>query len=650
MLYKISHIQLASLDDLVPATSQQYVVVWRNNIPLGHAWIAGQEDAREKLRAAIQPALDYYRQHGSPLHTVRPETRLSVVICTRNRPASLATCLQSLLSCTDQDFELVVIDNAPDDDATLEVTRKFPAVRYVREKRKGLDIARNTGARTATGDIIAYTDDDVQIPAGWITNLKACFSDPLTMAVTGLVIPASLDTHAQYIFEKKWGFNKGYLPRRFDHRYFLDHSPYGVPAWDVGAGANMAFRKDAFLLAGFFDERLDVGASGCSGDSEMWYRILAEGWNCYYVPELYVFHEHRASDTGLRQQLFGYMRGHVSALLVQHENYGQRGELRRLYRGLPHYYLKRLKQLVQRNHDENLRHIMMEVKGCYSGLRFYKQHKQLQRQDIKVFPSELHQAVRTDEHSIVSVIIPCYNHAQYLKQAISSVLEQTWPHMEVIVIDDGSTDDTAAVCASYSEQIVYRRVERVGLSAARNIGVQHSKGQFLIFLDADDYLYPGAAEQQLFFFGLYPLAGFISGAHDRVDKAGAFLNTVYNNGDGYLSLLQGNYIGMESCILYRRDLFFHFHFDTRLEVCEDYDINLRIARYLPVFHHNNRICAYRIHDRNMSADKKRMLEWVRRVLNKQVPVLQNEEERLALQQGLNNWKLYYTKTRMNEDK
>jgi glycosyltransferase involved in cell wall biosynthesis len=642
MLYKIYHVQLADLDTLVLTAGHYYVVVWWNNIPLGHAWITEPEHTDEMLRQAIQPALDYYRQQGSSLHAAAQNSRLSVVICTRNRPHSLAICLQSILSCTDQDFELLVIDNAPDNEATFEVIRRFPRVKYVCEKRKGLDIARNTGARIATGDLIAYTDDDVQIPANWIAHLKACFSDPLTMAVTGLVIPASLDTHAQYIFEKKWGFNKGYLPRRFDHRYFLDHQAYGVPAWDIGAGANMAFRKEAFQLAGFFDERLDVGAAGCSGDSEMWYRILAEGWNCCYVPELYVFHEHRSSDTGLQQQLFSYMRGHVSALLVQHENYRQPGELRRLYKGIPHYYLKRFIQWMRRNREESIRHIMVEIRGCYSGLRFYKAHQQFQRQDIRVFPSALYQPVSIDDHSLVSIIIPAYNHADYLKQAIDSALEQTWKHIEVIVVDDGSTDHTATVCEAYSTQIVYARVERVGLSAARNIGVQLSKGQFLIFLDADDWLYAWATELQLYYFKLYPHAGFISGAHDRVDKMGAFLDTVANKGDGYMSLLQGNYIGMESCILYRRDLFFHFHFDTRLKVCEDYDLNLSIARHLPVFHHHHKISAYRIHDTNMSTNKALMLKWAQQVLRRQLPVLQNDEERLALQQGLNNWKSYYT--------
>jgi len=95
--------------------------------------------------------------------------------------------------------------------------------------------------------------------------------------------------------------------------YWLE---YGVPVWEIGAGANMAFRKSIFDLVGYFDERLDVGASGCSGDSEFWYRILAEGWNCFYQPKAYVYHQHREEAKDLNHQLFSYMRGQVSSLLV----------------------------------------------------------------------------------------------------------------------------------------------------------------------------------------------------------------------------------------------------------------------------------------------------------------------------------------------
>src|SRR5690606_26798412 len=100
--------------------------------------------------------------------------------------------------------------------------------------------------------------------------------------------------------------------------------------------------KDIFKIVGGFDERLDVGASGCSGDSEMWYRILAEGWNCLYLPQVVVYHQHRKTMAELDKQLHAYMKGHVSALLVQHEKYGHRNNIRRIKRDLPLLYAKRL--------------------------------------------------------------------------------------------------------------------------------------------------------------------------------------------------------------------------------------------------------------------------------------------------------------------
>src|SRR5262245_20604446 len=92
---------------------------------------------------------------------------------------------------------------------------------------------------------------------------------------------------------------------------------------------------------------------------------------------------------------------------------------------------------------------------------------------------------------LVSVIIPCYNHAHYLGEAIESVLAQTVQDFEIIVVDDGSTDSTADVAARYP-RVRYVRQNNQGLSAARNTGIKHGLGRFLVFLDADDLLLPGA--------------------------------------------------------------------------------------------------------------------------------------------------------------
>ena len=250
--------------------------------------------------------------------------------------------------------------------------------------------------------------------------------------------------------------------------------------------------------------------------------------------------------------------------------------------------------------------------------------------------------------TLVSVIINCHNNGRYLKQAIDSIFEQSHKNIEVIVVDDGSDDDTATVCEQYTGQIKYVRAERVGLSAARNIGIQFSKGDYIIFLDADDFLYANAIEINLSFFSHYKNVAFVSGGHIRVDEQGNPLptkNAETKWGDNYISLLQGNYIAMESTVLYRRELFFYFHFDTQLRFCEDYDLNLAIARELPVFSHDKIIAAYRQHGKNISRNTKLMEVNALKVLQKQEKHLTTDEEKASYVAGLKNWKQFYSHQR-----
>lgn len=644
--YTILHLQWDALEEVVLAPGRYYLVFWQGGVPLGHYWLeTGPGGAElmtyaEVIMAIIDPVLGYYEKINSG-EKKSQEGRLSVVICTRNRPADLERSIRSLMNSEDKDFELIVVDNAPDDDRTARVVACFPGVRYVNEPRPGLDIARNTGARVAGTEIVAYTDDDVEVSRAWTGQVKAAFADPLVMAVTGLVIPKQLETQSQYLFEKYWGFNKGYLPRTFDQEWFRACLPYGAPVWEIGAGANMAFRRDIFLLAGWFDERLDVGAAGCSGDSEMWYRVLAEGWNCRYLPQLVVYHHHRKSMAELRRQLFFYMRGHIAALRVQYERYGHAGNRRRIFRALPLYYWDRWLRWLRRR-DEDAGTVGLEVRGCWSGWWFYRRVRGIdggvRRPEAGVWAEGV-----VDEDALVSVIIPCYNHGHYLGTAIESVLAQSYPHREIVVVDDGSTDDTAEVCRRYAG-VRYIRVDRVGPSVARNVGVAASKGRFVSFLDADDWLYPNALELNLYYFGYYPDAVFISGGYDRVDGEGKVLDAPAPEdrvGNNYQALLQGNYIGMEATVLYRRELFFRYFFDPRVVACEDYDLNLRIARDWPVYGHAHKIAAYRIHGGNRSGDRRWMARMAVEVLKMQKGHIRTEEEQLSYREGLRNWKKYY---------
>ncbi len=244
---------------------------------------------------------------------------------------------------------------------------------------------------------------------------------------------------------------------------------------------------------------------------------------------------------------------------------------------------------------------------------------------------------------LVSVIIPCFNHARFLQEAVESVLQQTYPNIEIIIVNDGSTDDTEQTAKSF-EGIKYFYQPNKGLSAARNAGIKEASGEFLVFLDADDWLYKDAIFTNFQYLQRNPLAAFVSGAHDKVTSDKKFISeAVWQiNSDHYLHLLQGNYIGMHATVMYRRHIFDEFLFDTNLKACEDYDLYLRIARKHPVVHHTHKLAPYRIHGNNMSSDISMMLDMVLQVHSRQERLLTTAEEKKAFQNGRRIWKEYYT--------
>lgn len=252
-----------------------------------------------------------------------------------------------------------------------------------------------------------------------------------------------------------------------------------------------------------------------------------------------------------------------------------------------------------------------------------------------------HDATHSD--ALISVIIPCYNHAAYLARAIESVLAQLYKNVEIIVVDDGSTDDTKQVTGRFPE-VKYVYQQNQGLSAARNTGIDSSLGKYLLFLDADDWLTSDALKKNFDVISTHPEVAFVSGGHIKISDNGNVLEEVREivNEDHYKHFLQGNYVGMHATVLYARWVFDEFRFDTTLRACEDYDLYLKISRKYAVMHHNDVIAYYRIHGNNMSGNKQMMLERVLFVLRRQEKSLKNTEERKAWVKGQKIWNEYYS--------
>src|SRR4051794_33114963 len=253
------------------------------------------------------------------VETATPRPTVTVAVCTRDRPADLARCLDAIQALDPPPDQIVVIDNAPSSNDTRMLVIQRPGVRYVREPRPGLDWARNCAIHEATSDVVAFTDDDVIVDPLWVGALKRTFADfPEAMAVTGLVLPYELETAAQLQFEEYGGFGRGFERRvyRVDQahgeRAVAEHGGTGK----FGTGANMAFRKSVFDEIGRFDPALDVGTvTNGGGDLDMFFRVLRGGHTLVYEPAALVRHRHRRDRPQLVRQVANNGIGFYSYLV-----------------------------------------------------------------------------------------------------------------------------------------------------------------------------------------------------------------------------------------------------------------------------------------------------------------------------------------------
>lgn len=244
-----------------------------------------------------------------------------------------------------------------------------------------------------------------------------------------------------------------------------------------------------------------------------------------------------------------------------------------------------------------------------------------------------------NDSEIVSIVIPCYNQGRFLAEAIESVLNQNYQNFEIIVINDGSTDETSRIAANYSSVRLIEQNNR-GLSAARNNGLKECRGKFVVFLDADDTLLSNALEIGVKTLNEHPECVCAAGLCQLVDVDGNDINTIqpilYSNDDYYLSLLRNNFIWAPSSVIYRRDLFERIEaFDVDLSPAADYELYLRIARNYPMIRHSGIVTNYRRHSTSMSGNAQFLLEYVMRVLERQKEFTSGHKNyRKALKHGI----------------
>ncbi len=314
------------------------------DMPLADGTIAGADLADRVWREAGSKIQEHARAHGC-LHadeinrdalahglasTACPQRVVdgcgapfvTVIVPTAGRPERIPACLASLTAMDYPRYEVLIVDNAPADERTREIVEAWTAndvrVRYAAEPLPGSSVARNRGVRESTSELLAFTDDDVRVDPAWLSWMVEPFlADEQVGVVTGLVMPARMDTPEQRWFEQFAGFGKGLEPRTFDTGPNVAADRLLFPYWGAafGSGNSMAFRRSVLLEIGGFDPALGAGSPAKAGaDIESFSHAILRGRRLSYEPRAVCWHDHRAHGAALRRQTFNYGVGCTAIL------------------------------------------------------------------------------------------------------------------------------------------------------------------------------------------------------------------------------------------------------------------------------------------------------------------------------------------------
>ncbi|NUO08048.1 MAG: glycosyltransferase [Candidatus Brocadia sp.] len=228
----------------------------------------------------------------------------------------------------------------------------------------------------------------------------------------------------------------------------------------------------------------------------------------------------------------------------------------------------------------------------------------------------------TNSSPLVSVVLPTYNCANFLPESIGSILLQTYHSYEIIVIDDGSTDNTNEVLNPFMQRIKYIKLEQnKGLPIARNTGIRSAQGKYIAFIDADDLWLPEKLQTDMECFNGHPDVGMVYSQHMNIDEKGHVLSggplKRLPSGNIFIQLFSQQNFVISSSVVARKEVFETTGlFDEQLFNCQDWDMWLRIAFYFKVAGINKTLVKYRHNPRSVSKNRNNVLRYQKLVIDK----------------------------------
>ena len=395
------------------------------------------------------------------------DSLISIVIPIYNAEKYLEECLNSIKSQTYKNFEVIMVNDGSKDDSEticMNFLRSDSRFRYLKKENGGVSSARNVGLDNVEGDYITFIDADDWVDENHLEILiDGIIKNNCEVAISSYM--QFINTRETYLIniysnQEKYLLNYGKMNRE----KFLTELPKLI---SINNSFNCAVSK-LFSRRLVEDIRFDSNIIYAE-DLDFYFKLYLKVNNFIFInAETYIYRQHDESTTSgfsqihAEQELSVFKKMYETALIL----------------GIPTVnYVRKLQTLI------NFRNDFLENKEL---LAEYKQFLSDAR-EIQTYPQKL-----------ISIIVPIYNIYPYLQLCLESIENQTYPHFEVLLINDGSRDDSKDICQEFinkDKRFRYFEQENLGISAARNTGIVNSNGEFITFIDGDDFVDPNYLEE-----------------------------------------------------------------------------------------------------------------------------------------------------------
>lgn len=417
------------------------------------------------------------------------KTKISFVILNWNGINDTLACLQSIKKQIYTNFEIIVVDNGSSKDQK-DALRKRKDITFV-------DLPHNTGFtggqiaayKVAQGDYIALINSDSVIANDWCLKAKDIMdSDSDVAVVGGRAYSWNEDFKLEAFDESNDFFSYQVVNPKTGHCPTLKTGSTDVSVSSI-SGAAVLIRRSTIEKVGYFDDRFFAYYE----ESDLFARMKRSGYKVLYSPTLKVWHKVGQSTRGNPRFYLFYM--HRNRFMFAVKNFDTKG----LFAFITYYVFKEwlpaIWSIVRLGKRSDIEKRMLAKAGFWNLLHLVP--TVLSRRRVQALGKTYTGLLKNDAQEDVTIVIPCYNYANYVVDAINSAVDQTYPPAVITIINDGSTDNSKDIIDTTVAKLSKTRVDikfnvihqsNSGIIATKNRGLELTETQWLIFLDADDII------------------------------------------------------------------------------------------------------------------------------------------------------------------